>query len=413
MNYEATVMEDGSEVFTTDLSDVGGDASGRSAKRGLIISVILIGLVLLAAIAFFLLSDGNSASGALSEEEEAPLITVVSPGMATIEGEIATTGTLAARRALPVGVVGEGGRVVSVPVDAGQWVNAGQVLAVIDRSVQNQQAASADAQVQVSRADARLAQSNLDRALKLVDRGFISKADVDRLTSTRDAAAARVNVSIAQARESRARNARLNIVAPSGGLILERNVEPGQVVGSGSGVLFMIAKGGEMELLANVGEVELANLAVGTQAQVTPVGAEAVFTGQVWQIAPVIDQNNRQGTARIALPYSTDLRPGGFASAIIKSGTIVAPILPESAILSDDAGSYVYIVDKDNRVARNPVETGMVTANGIAISSGLTGTEKVVLRAGGFLSPGEMVKATQAETAAPKAATPKTTASEG
>ena len=73
----------------------------------------------------------------------------------------------------------------------------GQVLAIVDRSVQVQQQASSAAQIQVAQADARLAQANLDRALKLVDRGFISKADIDRLTATRDSAQARVRVASA------------------------------------------------------------------------------------------------------------------------------------------------------------------------------------------------------------------------
>lgn len=407
MNYESAVTADSPEFTTADLSGSEGQQA-RPGRRGLVISAIVLAIVLLAVAAFYLMGDGNAAADDADEADQAALITVVSPGSGTIEGEIATTGTLAARRSMPVGVVGEGGRVVSVPVDAGQWVNAGQVLAVIDRSVQNQQAASADAQVQVARADARLAQANLDRALQLVERGFISKADVDRLTSTRDAATARVNVAIAQARELRERNARLNIVAPSSGLILERNVEPGQVVGGGSGNLFLIAKGGEMELLANVGEVDLGRLSVGTQAEVIPVGTDKVFTGQIWQIAPVIDRTNRQGTARIALAYSPELRPGGFASATIKSGTITAPVLPESAILSDEKGSYVFIVDDRNKVVRRPVKTGLVTADGIAIVEGLTGAEKVVVRAGGFLNVGETVKP---KFARPAGATPAVTAS--
>ena len=73
---------------------------------------------------------------------------------------------------------------MQVLVDAGQWVSRGQVLAVIDRSVQNQQQIGQSAQIQVADADARLAQSNLDRALRLVQRGFVSKADVDRLRET-------------------------------------------------------------------------------------------------------------------------------------------------------------------------------------------------------------------------------------
>ena len=67
-------------------------------------------------------------------------------------------------------------------------------------------------------------------------------------------------------------------------------------------------------------------------------------------------------------------------------------MLPESAILSDDKGNYVYVVTAKNVVERRPVETGAVTSQGIAIVSGLSGNEAVVLRAGGFLNPGDKVR---------------------
>jgi len=265
------------------------------------------------------------------------------------------------------------------------------VLASIDRSVQSEQARSSAAQVAVSKADAQLAQNNLDRALKLVERGFVSKADVDRLTATRDAARARVEVSQAQYNELLARNARLNIVAPAAGLLLERNVEPGQTVGASSGVLFRIAKGGEMELQARVGEADLARLSSGVAANVSPVGSEENFVGQVWQIEPTIDPQTRMGIARVALKYAPSLRPGGFASVTINSGTLTAPMLPESAVLSDDSGSFVYVIGKDNKAHRRAVTTGFVTGKGVTIAGGLDGSEKVVLRAGGFLTEGETV----------------------
>ena len=335
--------------------------------------------------------SGGDTAAADSRANQAPTVTVIAPGRGTVQGTINATGTLAARREMPVGSVGEGGLVVAVLVEPGQWVGAGQVLAVIDRSVQSQQAASQAAQIQVAQADANLAQANLDRALRLVQGGFISKADVDRLTATRDAANARVRVARAQLGELQARSARLSIRAPAAGLVLERMVEPGQVVGAGTGVLFRLAKGGEMELEAAVSESDLAQLAPGVAAQVIPVGTDASFTGQIWQLSPVINPQTRQGTARIALPYNPALRPGGFASATISSGTVVAPLLPESAILSDDKGSYVYVVGPDNRAQRRPVKVGMVTDRGITVIEGLSGSERVVLRAGGFLAPGDKV----------------------
>lgn len=390
MNYETTVETQTVEAASPEILGFEDDERRARTRRRLIVAGLV--LIALLAVLYFVFGSRDEAADTGAANQQSPAVSVIAPGRGTVQGTINATGTLAARREMPVGVVGEGGRVVSVPVEAGQWVRAGQVLAVIDRSVQVQQAQSAEANIAVAQADANLAQANLDRALKLVDRGFISKADVDRLTATRDAAVARVRVAQAQFGERRARNAQLNIVAPAAGLLLERNVEPGQVVGAGSGTLFSIAKGGEMELLAEVGETELAKLAVGVVAEVTPVGSERTFTGQVWQIAPIIDEQDRQGTARIALSYAPELRPGGFASAVIKSGTVVAPLLPESAIMNDDDGSYVYVVGKDNKVVRRAVKTGIVTDRGITVIEGLNGTERVVVRAGGFLAPGEVVR---------------------
>ena len=385
MNYETAVSAESEGSYGIE-----GEAAPRKGRKLLIGLAILLALVVAAGVAFQLLSGGTAAP-ADDGDSQAPVVSVISPGAATIEGSISATGSLAARREMPVGVAGEGGRVVSVPVDAGDWVHAGQVLAVIDRSVQNQQISSSAAQVDVAKADAQLAQANLDRALQLVERGFISKADVDRLTATRDAAVARVRVAQAQVGELRARNARLSVVAPASGLVLERNVEPGQVVSAGSGALFLIAKGGEMELMAQLSEDDLAKVSTGVEAAIVPAGTDKQFTGQIWQIAPTINAQNRQGIARIALPYAPELRPGGFATATIKSGSMVAPMLPESAILSDDKGSYVYVIGKDNKALRRSVVLGTVTDDGIAIVKGLSGKEQIVLRAGGFLTEGETV----------------------
>ncbi len=388
MNYETTISAEAAESLPTDLS---GEAESKpliSRRTGVII-FLLLGAIL--AIGAFFALTGGSTTPAADDNSQAPTVTVVAPGQTTIEGMISAPGTIAARREMPVGVVGEGGRVLTVPVDAGDWVRQGQVLAVIDRSVQSQQADAQAAQIEVSIADAEIAQANLDRAMQLVERGFVSQAEIDRLTATRDAAQARVKVAQAQLRELRARNARLNIVAPAAGLVLERNVEPGQTVGGGTPALFSIARGGEMEMLARVNETQLGTLSQGVTASVVPTGSDKSFSGQVWQLSPIIDAQNRQGTARIALSYAPELRPGGFATAQINSGTIVATVLPESAVLADEEGSFVYIVDAENKAVRRDVVTGMVTAEGIAITEGLDGTEAVVLRAGGFLNPGETI----------------------
>ncbi|HLL29652.1 MAG TPA: efflux RND transporter periplasmic adaptor subunit, partial [Allosphingosinicella sp.] len=305
---------------------------------------------------------------------------------------ISATGTIAARRDMPVGVAGEGGMISRVLVESGQWVGAGQTLAVIERSVQSQEAQQLAASIEVARADARLAQQELERAQALVSRGFVSKADVERRIATRDAANARVRVAQAQLGASRARIGRLDVRAPAAGLVLDRNVEPGQIVSGGSGPLFRIAQGGQMELLARLPQTDLSTLSVGVPVTVTPVGSQQSYAGSIWQISPIIDPQTRQGEARISIPYNRELRPGGFASASIRAGATVAPLLPESAVLTDDAGTYVLIVTANNTVQRRPVRIGTVTDQGVVIAEGLNGDERVVQSAGAFLNPGEKVR---------------------
>lgn len=334
---------------------------------------------------------GKADAKAAQQNSQIPTVTVAVPGRSTIQTIVSGTGTLAARREMPVGVAGEGGLVTRVLVEPGQWVGAGQVLATVDRSVQAQTAESLSAQVRVARADAQLAQANLERAQRLVGNGFISKADLDQKTATRDSALARVRVAEAQLAETQARNRRLDIRAPAAGLVLTRAVEPGQIVSAGSGVLFRMAMGGQMELRAQLSEADLQKLHTGTAADVSPVGTTQVFKGEIWQVSPVIDPQSRQGIARIALAYDPALRPGGFASARIVAGATVAPQLPQSAVQSDERGNFVYILNEKNEAVRQPVTTGDVSDEGVAITSGLTGNERVVLTAGAFLNPGQKV----------------------
>jgi RND family efflux transporter MFP subunit len=281
--------------------------------------------------------------------------------------------------------------VVRVLVDAGSWVRAGQVLAVVDRSVQAQQAAQLAAQVEAAKANAALAQSNYDRAIALQGRGFVSKAEIDSKKAERDSAFAQVRVAQAQLAGTRAEIGRLNVVAPTSGLILARSVEVGQIVSPGSGALFRLADNGQMEMRAQLSQQDLAQVHVGMPAKVTPVGSERSFTGTVWLVAPVIDPQSRLGDVRISVPYDPAMRPGGFADARITAGTTTAPQLPQSAVLSDDKGNYVYIINQKNEVERRNVKIGEVSDAGVTIASGISGNERVVLSAGPFLNPGQKV----------------------
>src|SRR5688500_3869215 len=191
MNFESPKWR--GKAVDSEVVVIDDEAAARRRRRNIILAIVAV--LVLAAAAYFMFGRGGEdtkvAVGVKAGEgggEAAPAVSVVVPGRQQVARTISATGQLAARYDMPIGVPGEGGKIVSVLVEAGQWVGAGQTLAVIDRSVQTQEAAQLAAQIDVARADARLAQQELDRAQALVSRGFVSKADVERRVAARDAA---------------------------------------------------------------------------------------------------------------------------------------------------------------------------------------------------------------------------------
>ena len=369
----------------------------RSRRRRNIVFIVAAVLLALFAGYWFLgrdktaAADSAAAAGGPSQRGQIPTVSVVVPGRSQVARVLTASGALAARRDQPVGVAGEGGLVRAVTVDIGSWVRQGQVLASIDRSVQSQTAAQLGASIQVARADAALAQNEFDRSAALVSRGFVSKADLDRKRAARDAANARVRVAQAQLGAARAQIGRLDIRAPTSGLVLARNIEVGQSVSAGSPALFRLAKGGEMEMRAAMSQQDLAFVRAGMAASVTPIGSDRSFSGSVSLVSPVIDPVSRQGEVRISVPYDSMIRPGGFAEVKISAGATTAPLLPQSAVLSDEQGNYVFVINAKNQVERRAIKIGTVDEQGVTIIQGLSGQEAVVLSAGPFLNTGQKV----------------------
>jgi len=384
MNRETTIHSSDTLIVTD---------RARQRRWMIVGALALIAVIVLGVAAIMGRSASNSSArqAAAAGAGQIPTVTVIVPGQSQVARVVTASGQLAAKRDQPIGIAGQGGRVVQVLVDAGSWVRAGQVLAVVDRSVQTQQAAQLAAQIEAAKANAALAQSNYDRAIALQGRGFVSKAEIDSKRAERDAANAQVRVAQAQLGATRAQIGQLNVIAPAAGLILSRSVELGQVVSPGSPALFRLAEGGQMEMQAQLSQQDLAFIQVGMPATVTPIGSQTNIAGSVWQVAPVIDPQSRLGAVRIAIPYTPAVKPGGFADARITAGGTTAPMLPQSAVLSDEKGNYVYVVNGKNEVERRDIKIGAVNDSGVTIASGLSGKEPIVLSAGPFLNPGQKI----------------------
>src|SRR5262249_53592016 len=108
-------------------------------------------------------------------------------------------------------------------------------------------------------------------------------------------------------------------------------------------------------------------------------------------LGAIIDPLTRLGDIRITLKPDPALRPGAFAHGSVAVSKAERPILPQTAVLSDTKGTYVLIVTRDNTVERRDVQVGGTIPAGIIITKGLTGEERIVTTAAGFLREGEKV----------------------
>src|SRR4051795_835409 len=170
MNRETTFHTSDTLVVT--------DRSSR--RRWVIIGAVVVILALIVAVVAFGRSGSNTDSqqAAAKGAGQIPTVTVIVPGQTQVGRVVSASGPLAAKRDQPIGIAGQGGRVIRVLVDAGSWVRGGQVLAVVDRSVQAEQAAQLAAQIEAAKANAALAQSNYERAIALQGRGGGPRAGI-------------------------------------------------------------------------------------------------------------------------------------------------------------------------------------------------------------------------------------------
>jgi RND family efflux transporter MFP subunit len=321
-----------------------------------------------------------------------PTVSVTEVGVSAVPSTVAIIGTIAARYDMPIGVEGDGGRVTTVYVEAGDHVKQGQVLAHLNNSVLEPQVTNLEAALDQARAEADLAEAEYQRARAVGSSGALSAEETQRRKSSAVTAAAHVKVAAAQLEEAKARLARADVRAPANGIILTRSVEVGQTAMPGGEALFRLSKDGETELRGQVAEQDLPLLKVGQLVDVKLTGMSKVYQGRIRLLGAVIDPATRLGTAKVSLTPDPNLRPGAFARAEVTVSNAERAVLPQTAVLNDDKGSYVLIVNSQGKVERRAVRvTGMVPS-GVTVAEGLNPKDQIVTSAGAFLQVGETVK---------------------
>jgi RND family efflux transporter MFP subunit len=366
----------------------------RHGRRKWVVAVVIVA-VAVAAVLWVRHIRATSLPPGHGVANSVPVVSVTSPGSRAVTARISFTGALAARYDMPIGSDTDTGRIKEIDVEAGDHVKQGQIMAKLDGAVLLPQVNRLAASVEEAKADAALSAAQYKRALGVQSAGALSAEEIEHRRATSLTDDAKVKVAIAQLAEFQARLERTDVRAPADGLVLTRTAEVGQIASPGGAPLFRLARNGEIEMRGQVAEQDMARLRVGQSAAVYITNVAKPFEGQVRLLGAVIDPMTRLGEIRIALGADPALRPGAFARGEVTIDHDEHPVLPQTAVLADTKGSYVFLVNDKGEVERRAVSVIDTTAAGVVIGSGLTGKERVVTTAAGFLREGEHVSALQ------------------
>lgn len=329
---------------------------------------LMLGLA--AAFALTGCSGGESAEDAKTAEQgeekkkvESVPVEVAAVAKRNISASYTGTANLEAPGEASV-VAKTSGVVLQIFAEEGDVVKAGQVLARIDPERPR-------LEMERARATVRKLENNYRRSQELLSQKLVSAEASDQIRY--DLESARASYELAQLELSYT-----SIVAPISGVIAQRMVKPGNLLGLNAPV-FRIVDNSQLEAVLNVPERELATMKQGlaVRMQVDAVPGQS-FEGRIDRISPVVEAGS--GTFRVVTAFNSDgtLRPGMFGRLeIVHDQRQDALTLPRVALLEGEGEAAVFVV-RDGKAARTPVELGFVNGTYAEVRAGVAEGDQVV-----------------------------------
>ncbi|WP_425645345.1 efflux RND transporter periplasmic adaptor subunit [Agrobacterium leguminum] len=316
--------------------------------------------------------DGDETQ---ASTEAAPVVSIVRAQVLPLVSTITATGSLAPHRVALVYAQTPGLVVTELLAEEGQTVHTGQILARL--SSERQRAELSGARGELHRAELALA-----RAEALKTSGTMAG-------SAADAAAASHAEALARVRALEIDVARTEVRAPLAGLLQRRRIEIGEVANENP--LFEIAAESAMELVADLSETAWRQASIGQSADITLADGQ-MLSGEVRRLSGALDSKTRLGRAWISLDNApASLVSGAGASARLRIGSADLLAVPQSSLLFDQQGVYVFVV-ADGKALRRAVTLGAQNAEHAEIIRGLNAGDAVVARAGSLLRDGDPVR---------------------
>jgi RND family efflux transporter MFP subunit len=308
------------------------------------------------------------------------------------------------------------GYLEEVGFEDGEIVADGTLLFVIDQRTFRAEIARAEANVAAAEAQRALAQIELDRATTLAERKVGSIQVVDRATATMSGAEAQVAMAEAELRQARLNLDFTKITAPITGQMSNRKIDPGNLVVGGANtatLLSTIVSIDPIHFVFTASEADflrysrLSGQAGRLPGLITPYRVDVrlmdeedfVHVGTLDFVDNQIDPNSGTIVARAILPNEDGfLVPGVFGRVRLSgSGAFEVLLIPDEAVLSDQARKIVMVVDAEGTVSPRPVRLGDLHKGLRVIKEGLSPDDRVIVagvqraRPGAKVTPQEVI----------------------
>jgi len=310
----------------------------------------------------------------------------------------------------------------------GQEVKTGDLLYQIEK-VQFQAAVDqAKANLAAAEAVVTNAQLQYNRNLELSKKQFSPQSLVDQQKADLDSGKAKVMQMQAALTQAEVNLSYTDIRSPIDGRIGRTAYQIGNLVNPASGVLATIVSQDPMYVIFAVSSRTA--IALGKRAAEAAAGGGAVIKirlpdGRMYGQTGALDfiDNTVAGNTdtitlrgRLGNPRLTEAKAGAVARELV-DGEFVTVILedvqplealtiPRAAVLADQSGEYVYVVDADNKAQQRRVQFRPASPSDIAVTSGLADGERVIVEGIQRVRPGQPVSPAPASPAAPAAAAP-------
>jgi len=285
----------------------------------------------------------------------------------------------------------------------GDPVARGTVLARLNTADYDEKVNQAKAQLAESEANLARARADFARAESLYEGRALTRPDYDAASAGLEAAVARAEAGRAQLETAQIGLRDSVLVAPADGIVLSRGVEVGTLANPGS-VGFVIADLARVKAVFGVPDKLVREIQVGTPFAVTSdaFGAES-FPGRVTAVAAAADAQSRVFAVEVTIPNpNRQLKAGMIATVEVaaRGASEVAagsPMVSVAAVVkSAKPGSFaVFVADgsgESNTARAREITLGRISGNRVAVTSGLTVGERVIVSGASLLIDGDRVR---------------------